>query len=200
MGLTGGIGTGKSLVAEGFARRGVPIVDADQIARTLVQPGTSALESIVAHFGSEVLTPAGELDRNRLRTIIYQDPTARLALEAILHPPIYAQMRGARTQLSAAYALLVIPLLVETQPVSLVDRILVVHASRSVQIQRVQLRDTLEAGQIEAILAAQCSSAVRLSHADDIIYNEGDVSELDAQIELLHQRYLSLAASAVAPH
>lgn len=193
IGLTGGIGSGKSTVAALFAARGVPIVDADAIAREIVQPGQPALEEIARTFGREILRPDGSLDRHALRTLVFADPNKRARLEALLHPRIRQRMRKQVANLSGAYCLLVIPLLLETGQTDLVDRVLVVDCPQALQIRRVTERDGLDRAEAERILAAQTSRPARLAAADDVIENDGNEAALERQVEALHRRYLALA-------
>src|SRR5690606_24299131 len=169
IGLTGGIGSGKSAVAERFAARGVPVLDADLIAREVVEPGTPGLAQVVEVFGPEVLDPQGRLDRARLGRRVFGAPERRRRLEASLHPLIYAEMRERVRRLAAPYCILVIPLLIETGQTDLVDRVLVVDAPPELQYQRVAARDGRSPAEIEAILRAQASRETRLAAADDVI-------------------------------
>ena len=193
IGLTGGIGSGKSTVAGLFATRGVPVIDADAIARELVAPGQPALEAIVAAFGPEMLDEQGHLDRARLRELIFSDSQQRLQLEAILHPRIRAEMTTRIGTLNAPYVLLIIPLLFEAAQTDLVDLVLVVDAAPDVQRERVAARDALPEPQIEAILAAQLDRDHRVERADDVLDNSGDLAALEQQVDVLHRRYLALA-------
>ena len=194
IGLTGGIGSGKSTVAALFAARGVPVIDADIVARERVEPGQPALDEITAAFGRELLDEAGRLNRARLRDLVFADPARRERLEAILHPRIRAEMERRLADCSAPYALLVIPLLFEADQRDLVDRVLVVDLPENEQRTRVIARDALPAGQIDAILAAQASRKQRHDGADDLIDNSGDPAALERQVDTLHARYLRLAA------
>ena len=191
--LTGGVGSGKSTVARHLANLGVPVIDADQVAREVVQPGSECLHRIAEVFGAGILTSSGELDRAALRRRVFADPSARQRLEAILHPRIRQVMQHRLVGLQAVYALLVIPLLVETGQTDLAERVLVVDIPESEQIRRVQERDGLDEEQVRRILAAQCDRATRLAAADDVIDNSGDLAGLIEQTERLHRRYLELA-------
>lgn len=193
IGLTGGIGSGKSTVADMFAARGVPVIDADVIARELVEPGQPALAEIVAAFGDDVVDMQGRLDRRSLRARVFADPAERRRLEAILHPRIHAEMARRTAAQSAPYVLLVIPLLFEADQRDLVDRVLVVDVSPEVQRQRIGERDGLTAEQIDAMLAAQWDHRRRLDQADDVIDNSGDLDALQYQVNDLHRRYLASA-------
>ncbi|HEX7045630.1 MAG TPA: dephospho-CoA kinase [Burkholderiales bacterium] len=196
IGLTGGIGSGKSTVAELFARRGVPVVDTDVIAREVVAPGQPAIAEIERAFGREVLDAAGRLDRAALRRRVFDDPAARARLEAILHPRIRAEVERRLAALEAPYCLVVVPLLVETNFVDLIDRVLVVDADEALQIARTSTRDAVTPEAVERVMAAQASRAERLARADDVIRNDGTLSELEREVERLHARYLALAAAA----
>lgn len=195
IGLTGGIGSGKSTVANLFAAHGVPVIDADVIARELVEPGQPALAEIVAAFGADMLDAQGRLDRAKLRARVFDDPSQRKRLEAILHPRIHDLMAERTAAQTAPYALLVIPLLFEADQRDLVDRVLVVDAPAETQRARVSARDRLPPAQIDAMLAAQWDRQRRLDHADDIIDNSGDAAALERQVDALHCRYLDLAGT-----
>lgn len=191
--LTGGIGSGKSTVADRFARLGVPVLDADALARALTAPGEPALEEIRAAFGAKVIQPDGGLDRAALRRVVFADETARRRLEAILHPLIRARMLAWLGEVRAPYAVLVIPLLFETGQTDLADRILVVDLPEEEQVRRVQTRSGLDEAEIRRILATQAARAERLAGADDRIDNSGGLAALEAQVERLHRFYLGLA-------
>jgi dephospho-CoA kinase len=197
IGLTGGIGSGKSAVSRCFERRGVPVIDADQVAREVVEPGEPALAEIAATFGTDLIRADGALDRARLREQVFADADARRRLEAILHPRIRERMRARLTALPAGtpYAVLVIPLLLESGQRNLVDRILVVEAAVPVRIARVTGRDGVTEDQVRRIIAVQCTETQRGAAADDLIQNEGSESELDAKVAALHEKYLALAKS-----
>jgi dephospho-CoA kinase len=198
IGLTGGIGSGKSAASRRFEALGVPIVDADQVAREVVDPGEPALSEIVASFGADLVRADGTLDRARLRERVFADPDARRRLEAILHPRIRARMseRLAGLPADTPYAVCVIPLLFETSQRDLADRVLVVEAAESVRVARVTGRDGVSEEQVRRILDAQCPAEVRAAGADDLIVNEGSESELAAKVSALHEKYLALARRA----
>ncbi|HQS81789.1 MAG TPA: dephospho-CoA kinase [Thiobacillus sp.] len=197
VGLTGGIGSGKSTVADCFAALGVPVIDTDVIARELTAPGGAALEAIRAAFGATVMQADGMLDRAVLRRRVFADSAARHQLEAILHPRIRQGVALKLATLTAPYALIVIPLLVETGDYrDVLNRVLVVDCPEAVQIARVMARSGLAHGEIKAILAAQAGRAERLAVADDIIVNTVSLEALRAEVAALHQRYLALAAAA----
>ena len=195
IGLTGGVGCGKSAVAELFAEQGVPVIDADQLAREAVAPGEPALQEIRQRFGAGILLANGQLDRRQLRRIVFHDDQARLDLEAILHPRIRALMQQQLATLSAPYAILSIPLLLETGQQQTVQRILVVDCPPDLQIRRVCERDGVDPQQARGILHAQCSRQDRLSAADDVIDNAGPQTQLRAQVMQLHRKYLELSRS-----
>ena len=199
VGLTGGIATGKSTVAVLFAQLGAAIVDTDVIAREVVAPGEPGLEAVIAHFGTTILTARGELDRAALRRIVFADAERRRALEAILHPLIRARTLRAFERLDAPYALIVVPLLLETGFAELVDRILVVDCPEAVQHERLMRRDAADAREADAILAAQLDREARLTRADDVIDNGGSLAATRAQVATLHARYVDLGAAGRLP-
>lgn len=190
VGLTGGIGCGKSAVTRLFEQLGVPVIDADIVARELVAPGQPALALIAQHFGNKVLAADGTLDRARLRQIVFENPQARQNLEAILHPRIRQTMHQQLDALSAPYTILSIPLLQESGQMYEVDRVLVVDCSEEVQIERVCVRDNVDRTHVRAILEAQSSRTEKLQIADDIIDNSGPPESLIPQVERLHRYYL----------
>lgn len=194
VGLTGGIASGKTTVANLFERRGVPVVDADVAAREVVSPGSEGLNRLVEAFGEQMLSADGSLDRAALRRHIFATPTERQRLETILHPLIRAELVASLARASGPYALLVAPLLLEARLTDLVSRVLVIDVPEEVQIQRLMTRDGSDRGQAEAILGAQMSRRGRLGLADDVILNTGDPAALEPQVERLHSLYLQLAA------
>lgn len=198
IGLTGGIGSGKTAASDRFAELGAPVIDTDQLARELVAPGQPALADIVAAFGAECIDEHGQLHRARLRQRVFADTAARQRLEYILHPRIRAQVRERLATLDAPYCLVVIPLLVETGMRDLVNRVLVVDVPEAVQIHRVMARDRVDAAQAQRILAAQASRAQRLALADDVLENSGALDTLRHQVTALHQQYLRLATAPLA--
>lgn len=198
IGLTGGIGSGKTMVSDRFAWHGAPVVDTDQFARELVEPGQSALAEIVTHFGLDCLDDAGRLHRPRLRERVFADAEGRRRLEAILHPRIRSLVRERVAILTAPYCVVVIPLLAETGMMDLVDRVLVVDAPEAEQIRRVVARDQVDETQAHRILAAQANRAQRLALADDVLENIGNLEALNRQVAYLHHRYLTLAAARPA--
>jgi dephospho-CoA kinase len=192
IGLTGGIGSGKSTVADLFQKLGITIIDTDQLARELVLPHTAALDAIVKKFGAAVVSESGDLNRKALRDIVFADPLARAWLEQLLHPLIRQEMARQAARATSPYCIAVIPLLFETTPNPLIRRILVVDLSEDLQIKRTSHRDQESAAKVEAILQAQVSRETRLSGADDIIYNDKNPADLIPQVEKLHKFYLSL--------
>jgi dephospho-CoA kinase len=193
IGLTGGIGSGKSTVARLFAARGVPVIDADNIAHELTRPGGPAEREIIAAFGNEI-APGGHIDRKALAARVFSSTAERRRLEAILHPRIRHAMEQAMLRLDTQYCLCVIPLLIEADQHDLVDRILVVDADENARIERIRARDGRNEREIRAILASQVSRAQRLAAADDVIVNNGDLSALEDQVNSLHRHYLGLSA------
>lgn len=196
IGLTGGIASGKSTVAQRFAELGVPVIDADAASRAIVAPGTPGLRHVAVQFGAGVLAANGELDRRALRSLIYRDPEARRGLEAILHPLILAHMEESAAAAQGPYLVMAIPLLIEGGSRDRVDRVLVVDVDEAVQIERVMARDGGSLEQARAILDSQAPRPVRLAAADDVITNGGTVMDLRHAVDRLHERYLLLADAA----
>lgn len=194
--LTGGIGSGKSTVAKAFAALGVPLVDADVIAREVVEPGSPTLNAIAQRFGPVVLTADGSLDRAALRARIFSDLEEKTWLNDLLHPLIKRQTKQQLRSARAPYVLWVVPLLIENNLQHRADRVLVVDVEREVQIARTLSRDSVSRKHVENILAAQVPRQRRLACADDIIDNSGRPDELMDRVATLHRRYLALAASA----
>lgn len=192
--LTGGIGSGKTVVAELFAKLGIPVIDTDIIARELVKPGKPALTEITHAFGREILSPDGDLDRAKLARITFSNARMRKQLEAILHPRIHTEVRSRLQKLDSPYAIVVIPLLVETGQVESYNRVLVVDCDEAAQVQRVRERDHRSDEQINAIMQVQANRVERLSWADDIIENNGTLHELEQKVARLHQAYLKSAS------
>jgi dephospho-CoA kinase len=194
IGLTGGIGSGKSAASAIFSRLGAPVIDADRIAHALVAPGESALAEIAAAFGTDILGSDGELDRDTLRRRVFADNGDRKRLEAILHPRIRRRIQNFIRNTHYPYCVVVIPLLLETQQSDLVDRILVIDIPPETQASRVADRDGLDRQEIQAIIDVQAARETRLSAADDIIDNTGGLDALESQVRGLHDRYLEIAA------
>jgi dephospho-CoA kinase len=196
VGLTGGIASGKSTASKFFGALGVPIIDTDQVARDIVEPGQPPLERLVERFGMSILTPDGHLDRPALRNIVFSDPKARADLEALTHPAIGAAVEARSAVAGGPYQILVIPLLVEKGLGSQLDRVLVVDCDEELQIKRLQARDGSSPEQARAILNAQASRTARLKAAHDVITNDGDMNAVREQVGQLHARYLELARQA----
>lgn len=198
VGLTGGIGSGKSVVAAQFAALGASIVDTDQIARGMTVPGGPAMPAIVAEFGPEFADASGAMDRERMRALVFSNPGAKARLEAILHPLIRATALVAAESATGAYVIYDVPLLVESGNWrDRVDRVLVVDCPEDVQLARVMARSGLDASQVRAIMATQATRAARLAAADDIINNEGELAALAPQIARLHDLYLAFSAGTI---
>src|SRR5688572_9955800 len=191
--LTGGIASGKSAVADMFAKQGVPVFDTDQIARDVVEPGTPTLAKLVAEFGSDILDASGRLDRARMRTRVFSDPPQRRRLEAITHPAIREELARRSAQARGAYQIHVIPLLVESGRRHEYDRVLVVDTSEEEQLKRLIARDRSSLELAQQILAAQVSREARLDAADDVIVNTGTIEDLQRFVQTLHRNYSLLA-------
>lgn len=199
IGLTGGIASGKTAVSDRFRALGVPVVDTDLVAREVVAPGTEGLSRLVRTFGSTILQEDGALDRTALRRQVFSDPAARKQVEQLLHPLIRQRCMQRLAELDSDYAIVVVPLLIETDFRELVDRILVVDAAEEQQLRRLQQRDGCSRQQARAMLDAQASRDQRLQAADDILCNNGNFHALDRQIQALHQQYLAMASAATLP-
>lgn len=196
--LTGGIGSGKSTVADAFSRLGITIVDADVIARQVVEPNTPALKAIEAHFGNDIINADGTLNRRRLRECIFTTPTEKTWLNALLHPIIHQQTQRQISDATSPYVLWVVPLLVENQLQHKANRVLVVDVSPETQLQRTMLRDNVSRQHAEQILAAQVTREARLAVADDVIDNDGAPDAIASDVARLHAQYLIYASQAVA--
>ena len=192
IGLTGGIGSGKSVASDKFASLGITVVDADVASRTVVEPGMPALKEIESHFGPEIIAGDGQLDRTKLREIIASDAEERKWLESVLHPRIGEQITKEISESSSPYTIFVAPLLLETNSDNMCSRVLVVDVAEEVQIQRTIKRDQMLGEQIEKIVAAQMSRKERLEKADDVLENAGTIRELQDKVEELHHKYLEM--------
>jgi dephospho-CoA kinase len=190
--LTGGIASGKTSVARLFVALGARLIDTDQIARDIVAPPSSVLGQIAARFGPDVLTPGGTLDRARLRKIVFTDAAARKDLEALTHPAIHAEVARQSAALGGPYQLVAVPLLVETGTQHDYDRVLLVDVTPEAQLKRLMLRDGIDAVAARRMVAAQADPEARRVIADDVIGNDGDITQLAAQVEALHRQYLAL--------
>ena len=194
VGLTGGIGSGKSTIAALFAALGVPVIDTDAISHQLTQSNGEAIPSIRSVFGNEYIDNAGALDRAKMRQLVFADNTAKVSLEKILHPLIFAEVQTQAESCSAPYVIIVVPLLFETARFKdLMDRTLTVDCSEETQIARISKRKGMNESAARTIMSQQLSRIQRLAQSDDNINNEGDISMLKGQVSMLNQRYLELA-------
>jgi len=194
VGLTGGIGCGKSQATGMFAELGADIVDTDAIAHELTGPGGRAMEELATAFGNQYVRENGSLDRDRMRELVFSDPTAKTRLEAIIHPMIRAESRRRVAEGTGPYVLLVVPLLLETGAYrDMVNRVLVVDCDEAHQLERTMARSRLTEDAVRRIMAAQLSRAQRLAQADDVLSNDADIPSLRTQVEALHERYLALS-------
>ena len=199
VGLTGGIGSGKTAVADLFARRGIAVIDSDEIAHELTRAGGAAIEPIRAAFGAALIGSDGALDRTAMRKLVFGDTRARQRLEAILHPLIGEESVRRSRRATSAYVILVVPLLVEVgADRSRYSRVLVVDCTEAQQIDRMKRRSGLSEAEARGILSAQATREQRLAHADDVIDNSGPLDALERQVTLLHEKYLTLAARSKA--
>lgn len=197
IGLTGGVASGKSFVASQFQALGVPVLDADQLARAVVQPGTPALHAIADQFGSEFLQDDGALDRRKMRVLVFSDPAARKRLEALTHPAIRERVRRWRAAQTAPYCIYEAAILVEASMVPLVDRVLVVDAPTEIQLQRLLSRDRHDEALARRMIAAQASRETRLAAAADILDNHRGDATIVPQINRLHRLYSALSATCM---
>lgn len=194
VGLTGGIASGKTTVANLFHQHfAIDLVDADIVARQVVEPESAGLNAILEHFGSDIVTNNGELNRPKLREIIFHDEQQKQWINQLLHPMIRQEMQRQLAEVTSPYGLLIVPLLVENQLQSMADRILVIDVSEPIQIERTMMRDQVSEKQARAILASQATREQRLAIADDVIKNDDKNQELLPQIAELHQKYLALS-------
>lgn len=189
IGLTGGIGSGKTTVANLFAELGSPVIDTDEIAHQLTTPGAAATREIARQLGSQFLNEDASLNRRLLREAVFQNPQMRQKLEAVLHPLIKQETLKQVAAVQAKYCIIVVPLLIESGWQTMVDRILVVDLSEDQQIERTRQRDQASAHQVRDIIKAQASRQQRLAEADDVIVNDGDLQQLRQQVNQLHQQY-----------
>ena len=194
IGLTGGIGCGKSTVTALFKHRNVPVLDADDIARQVVAVGQPALKLIQQTFGTDSLNADGSLNRDFIRELVFTYPKQKKKLEAIIHPLVYQTIQADLALLTAPYCILSIPLLFEVNRADFVDRVLVIDCPVATQIERVQKRDNLSPERVQSIIDSQVSRAFRLAHAEDVIDNTQSNAELAQQVEKLHNLYLSLSS------
>ena len=192
IGLSGGIGSGKSTACEIFSELKVPVIDADVIAVKAVEPGMPALQSIIDEFGVKIITKDGYLNRKKLRDRIFKNESDRRKLESVLHPVIYKEIERQTKSINSAYCIISIPLLLETGPSDIIDRILVIDIPKELQLSRASARDNASLKNIETIIHSQISRDDRLAAADDIINNEGDIENLRRQIYDLYEFYKSI--------
>ena len=197
IGLTGGIGSGKTEASRAFSRLGATIIDTDLIARELVEPGQTALSEISATFGAQLIDASGRLDRSQLRQAVFANPEQRQKLENILHPRIRERAMALANQAETPYCILVIPLLVESALDYPLDRILVIDTPQELQYRRVAARDAATTNEIDAILATQTSRQKRLALADDVVVNDRGLEHLHKEIKRLHDFYLRLAGAGI---
>ena len=193
IGLTGGIGSGKTAATDLFAAQGIDIVDADIVARQVVTPGAPALESIKAEFGDEYIDAEGQLNRAKLRALVFSDESAKHKLNAIMQPAIRTELLDQLNQAKSQYVILSAPLLLENGLESYCQRVLVVDVPEALQVQRATNRDSVNEEQIKSIISSQIDRPTRLTKADDVIDNSGSLSELKIQVNQLHKKYLTLA-------
>ncbi len=193
VGITGGIGSGKSAASDAFARHGITVVDADLVAREVVEPGTPGLTQILEHFGNSIIGVDGKLDRRALRALIFKNPRMKTELETILHPLIRAEVQRQLQAAAGPYVIYSAPLLIETKGHLQVNRVLVVDVPEPVQRARASNRDQQTVAQVQSIIDSQIDRKSRLEHADDIIDNQGDLAALEQQVNKLHQQYLALS-------
>ena len=194
VGLTGGIGSGKSAAAQIFRTCGVEVIDADSLAREVVEPGQPALSDIAAYFGSELLTAEGHLDRAALRKIVFSNPEQKSWLENLLHPLIAELLQRRLNATKSPYAILESPLLLETEQYKLVDRVIVIDVNKEIQIARSVRRDGSDEAVIRSIIASQIDRSKRIQHADDLVSNEEGLEQLREKVEALHSKYLGMVA------
>ncbi len=194
IGLTGGIGSGKTTVAKLFAALSVPVIDADDIGRELSQPGHPPFDQIIKTFGTEILSVDGMINRAALRDIVFDQPEQLAQLEAILHPAIFAEMRAQAASSEAPYCLFDIPVLFEAEQTEVVDRVLLIHAPLERRQAWIKARNSWSDTTIAQVMNAQIAPSEALKRADDVIYNDGDLADLKPQVHLLHQRYTEIVA------
>lgn len=194
VGITGGIGSGKSAASEYLESKGITVVDADRVSRRVVEPGQPALEEIRQHFGDGVIAADGTLDRRALREIVFADPAQRKVLEGITHPAIAREILRQIQASESPYTILVSPLLLETSQRDFVNRVLVVDVPEPLQVQRTARRDEVPEDQVRSIMAAQMEREQRVDRADDVVVNDGSLESLYGELDRLHQQWLKLAA------
>jgi len=193
VGLTGGIGSGKTTASGYFSALNIPVIDADEIARNLLTPDGPAYQKVINTFGDRILDNRKLIDRSRLRALVFEDPEKRKALEAIIHPRVRSEINEQLEKISAPYCIIVIPLLIEAGYADFVDNILIIDADESAQLKRVKQRSGLDEDEIKNIMSAQVDRQKRLAHADEVITNDGSLSELKRKVGQLHKRYTEMA-------
>ena len=191
--LTGGIGSGKSVVAFLFEKLGVPVIDSDKISKSIVLPCGPCFKKIIDEFGEKILTNKGTIDRDKLREIVFDNTSARLKLENILHPIIFKNIDSQMTLISYPYCLIIVPLLIETKSTERFDRILVIDTLESLQLKRIAERDSISSILIKKIIKTQAKRKERLRYANDIIVNNDTIMNLNKSINTLHKKYLGLS-------
>jgi len=199
IGLTGGIASGKTAVADLFAARGIAVIDTDLVSREVVEPGQPGLQAVAAAFGNEILLADGSLDRAQLRKLIFENSDARERLEGILHPLIRHATFAHASKTDGPYRIFAVPLLAETGFDELVDRVLVIDCPEELQRQRLMERDNESESSADIIISTQASRQQRLDLADDVIVNDGTLRELEESVEKLHQKYLRLSSADTGP-
>ncbi len=193
IGLTGGIGSGKSTVAELFKHHGVPVIDADEISHALLEPGQATFKNVVKLFGEEILSDNKSINRNKLRDLVFSDIKNRKKLENIIHPEVRKNIVTEVNKLQAAYCIIVVPLLVEADFLDLVDKVLVIDADEPERIKRIAIRNSMSELEIDKIIKSQSSRQKKLKIADDIINNNFDKNLLADQVDALHEKYMNTA-------
>ena len=196
IGLTGGIGSGKSTVAALFEHHGIPVIDADKISHALLEPGQDAYKKVVKLFGEEILNDNKSINRNKLRDLVFSDPKNKIKLENIIHPEVYSNIVTETSKLQTAYCIIVVPLLVEAGFLDIVDRVLVIDADEPERIKRIAKRDGMSAQEIKKIIESQSSRQEKLKIADDII-NNNDKNLLADQVKALHEKYMNITSRHV---
>jgi dephospho-CoA kinase len=200
IGLTGGIGCGKTTVTQFFEKRNVPVIDADEIAHAIVQTGQPALALLEKAFGQQILSADGSLNRTTLREHVFNHPSDKKKLENILHPIIYKTMFQKITEQDTPYGILSIPLLFETNHQDKVDRVLLIDCPEATQIARVKSRDQHSDSMISSIMRSQCSRVFRQTHSDDIITNNGSLQALESEVQKMHNFYIEMSAGKISKH
>jgi len=192
--LTGGIGSGKSIVASLFEELNVPVIDSDKISKNITLPTGACFHNIVNEFGEKILTKEGKIDRKRLRKIVFENNEDRIKLENILHPIIFKNINSEISLINYPYSIIVIPLLIETKSTHQFDRVLLIDIPENLQLERVAKRDKIPPEFLKKIIRAQATREERLKYADDIIINDSEIINLDNSVRVLHKKYLELSS------